>query len=77
MTLGTMAGVSVLLAIFLVLAGSGQAQDEATKKPTEPSVQKSAREALAKFDKEWKVADRRPAFSQKSASNGVERVVVR
>src|SRR6516165_5710268 len=56
--------ISSLLVIFLVLAGSGQAQDEATKKPTEPSKtadaagSAAARAALAKFEAgngDWKV----------------------
>ena len=53
-----------LLFIFLVLAGSGQAQDEAKKRPTEPSKtadaagSAAARAALAKFEAgngDWKV----------------------
>src|SRR6516165_4098676 len=56
--------ISSLLVIFLVLAGSGQAQDEATKKPTEPSKtaaaagSAAARAALAKSEAgngDWKV----------------------
>src|SRR5262249_50028308 len=66
MKLGKMMSVAVLLATFLFLAGPARAQDEAKKKPSDPSkaadsassAQKQAREALAKFDKEWKVADR-------------------
>src|SRR5262249_49828565 len=66
MKLGKMMSVPVLLATFLLLAGPVRAQDEAKKKPSESpktadaaaSAEKAARDALARFDKEWKVADR-------------------
>jgi hypothetical protein len=66
MKFGKMTSVPVLLATFLLLAGPVRAQDEAKKKPSEPLktadaaayAEKQARDALAKFDKEWKVADR-------------------
>src|SRR5262245_2602376 len=66
MKFGKMTSVPVLLATFLLLAGPVSAEDEAKKEPSEPSktadsassAQQQARDALAKFDKEWKVADR-------------------
>jgi hypothetical protein len=66
MKLGKMMSVPVLLATFLLLADPVRAQDEAKKKPSEPSksadagasAERAARDALAKFDKKWKVADR-------------------
>jgi HEAT repeat protein len=66
MKLGKIMSVPALLATFLLLAGPVRAQDEAKKKPADSSktadaaasAEKQARDALAKFDKEWKVADR-------------------
>jgi len=66
MKLGKMMSVPVLLATSLLLAVPVRAQDEVKKKPSESSktadagasAEKQARDALAKFDKEWKVADR-------------------
>jgi hypothetical protein len=62
----TMMGVPVLLVTVLLLAHSALAQDETPKKPSEPSkdadaiasAEKVARNALAKFDEEWKPGNR-------------------
>jgi len=58
MKLGTMTGVSVLLAILSLLAVPLRAQDEGKKKPAEtssagstPTPQQAARDVLARFDK--------------------------
>ena len=56
----------VLLITVLLIARSGRAEDEAKKKPSEPSkaadatasAQKEALDALAKFQKEWTNSDR-------------------
>jgi len=66
MKFGKMMRLPVLFVGFWLLANPIRAEDEAKKKPPDPpkaadanaAALKQARNALAKFDKEWKVADR-------------------
>jgi hypothetical protein len=66
MNLGKKISVPVLLVTLFLLADPIRAEDEAKKKPSEPSkaadavaaAQKEARDALARFDQEWKPGNR-------------------
>ena len=66
MKLGKIMIVAVLALTLFRLAVPIRAQDEAKKKPSASSktadaaasAEKLAREALARFDREWRVADR-------------------
>jgi hypothetical protein len=66
MKLGTLMGFPVFIITLFLLAVPIRAEDEAKKQSSEPSTaadaaaaaQKAARDALAKFDKEWNSGER-------------------